>query len=210
MGLAAYKQELIELRYRIAELMIENKQLQECFDECYEELQLTRNDGDKRIAELERKLSNQIMKKEHAFKREQHLIDENLELKKIYETKNEKPCELARFKFLIELSGSAKDCLVVPTFGRSYAKNYREVDMETLEKVGLDGFIKLSSDCDILIHHFAVGLKTCIQLELKYPWTKHALISNVPIMQFCRKGYVYSVLHLIKYKILKALKEQDK
>ena len=37
-----------------AELMIENKQLQECFDECYEELQLTRNDGDKRIAELEK------------------------------------------------------------------------------------------------------------------------------------------------------------
>ena len=39
---------------RIAELMIENKQLQECFDECYEELQLTRDAGDKRIAELDK------------------------------------------------------------------------------------------------------------------------------------------------------------
>ena len=38
----------------IAELKKENKELQECFDECYEELQLTRNDGDKQIAELEK------------------------------------------------------------------------------------------------------------------------------------------------------------
>ena len=37
-----------------AELMIENKQLQECFDECYEELRLTRDDGYKLIAELEK------------------------------------------------------------------------------------------------------------------------------------------------------------
>ena len=45
---------------RIAELEKENKELQECFDECYEELQLTRNDGDKRIAELEAVADNQI------------------------------------------------------------------------------------------------------------------------------------------------------
>ena len=36
-----------------------------------------------RIAELEKELSNQIMKKEHAFKREQYLIDENLELRRV-------------------------------------------------------------------------------------------------------------------------------
>jgi predicted nuclease with TOPRIM domain len=45
--------EIAGLNNRISELEKENKELQECFDECYEELQLTRNDGDKRIAELE-------------------------------------------------------------------------------------------------------------------------------------------------------------
>ena len=39
---------------KIEELEKENKELQECFDECYEELRLTRDDGDKRIAELEK------------------------------------------------------------------------------------------------------------------------------------------------------------
>jgi hypothetical protein len=129
------------------------------------------------------------------------------ELKRIYKLKNEKPCEFTPLKFLIELSGSAKDCIVVPTCGRSYTKNYREIDMETLERIGLAGFVRLSNYCDIAIPHYAVGMSTCIQLELKYPWTKHALISNVPIKKFCRKGYFYSAFHVVKSKIISLTKE---
>jgi hypothetical protein len=116
------------------------------------------------------------------------------------------PCGLTPLKFLIELSGSAKDCLVVPTCGRSYTKNYREVDLERLHRVGLAGFVRLSNHCDIAIPHYAAGMSTCIQLELKYPWTKHALISNVPIKKFCKKGYFYSIFHLIKSKLFAAIK----
>ena len=61
--LEKHRLETQEKDKRIAELMIENKQLQECFDECYEELQLTRDAGDKRIAELEKKVKhlNQVV-----------------------------------------------------------------------------------------------------------------------------------------------------
>jgi len=44
--------EVYKLRERIVELEKENKELQECFDECYEELRLTRD-----AVELEKELN---------------------------------------------------------------------------------------------------------------------------------------------------------
>jgi hypothetical protein len=105
-------------------------------------------------------------------------------------------------KFLIELSGSAKDCLVVPTCGRDFTTN-QEIDLDKLKKAGLDGFVYISN---VAIHHFATGQKTYIQLELKYPWTKHALISNVPIKKFCRNGYLDSIFHAVKSKSIRFAK----
>jgi predicted nuclease with TOPRIM domain len=63
-----------QLKERIAKLKIENKQLQECFDECYEELQLTRNDGDKRIAELENQVEFEMGQKAIAREQRQRVI----------------------------------------------------------------------------------------------------------------------------------------
>jgi hypothetical protein len=108
-----------------------------------------------------------------------------------------------QLKFLIELSGSAKGCLVVPTCGRDFTTS-QEVDLDKLKKAGLDGFVYLSNFVEI--PHFATGQKTCIQLELKYPWTKHALISNVPIEKFCRNGYLDSIFHVVKSKIIRLAK----
>ena len=110
-----------------------------------------------------------------------------------------------QLKFLIELSGSAKDCLVVPTCGRDFTTSW-EVDFDKIEKAGLDGFVHLSNFVEITIPHCATGQKTCIQLELKYPWTKHALISNVPIKKFCMNGYLDSIFHVVKSKIIRLAK----
>jgi hypothetical protein len=110
-----------------------------------------------------------------------------------------------QLKFLIELSGSAKDCLVVPTCGRDFTTNH-ELDYNKLKKAGLDGFVYLSNHCDIAIPHCALGQKTYIQLELKYPWTKHSLISNVPIKKFCMRGYLDSIFHVVKSKIISLAK----
>ena len=110
-----------------------------------------------------------------------------------------------KLKFLIELSGSAKDCLVVPTCGRDFTTN-QEIDLDKLKKAGLDGFVYISNLDFVAIPHCATGQKTYIQLELKYPWTKHELISNVPIKAFCRKGWLYSVGHLVWSKIISLAK----
>ena len=105
--------------------------------------------------------------------------------------------------YLISLSGSAKGCAVTPTVGRKYTSKEGDkywVDMDLLESYGFDGFISI--DCSysgLLIDCVAFGMNTCIQVSLPYPWSKHELVSNVPIESYCKNGYLESAFHAVKY-----------
>lgn len=107
-------------------------------------------------------------------------------------------------KFLIELSGEAKGCTVVPTVSREFSVRIGDfiyIDMDALERHGYDGFLRADTDCAASIPYLASGMRCSVQAELPYPWAKHGLRSNVPIESFCKRGYVASVVRLLSFKI---------
>lgn len=112
--------------------------------------------------------------------------------------------------YLIELSGSAKGCAVKPTCGRRYTSKKGDdcwVDMQLINDAGCDGFLKIAGNySNILITCVAFGMKTCVQVELPYPWSKHELIANVPIEAYCKNSYFDSVIHVVKQKLTNLFK----
>jgi len=110
--------------------------------------------------------------------------------------------------FLIELYGDAKSCTVIPTCGRKYS--YRKSDeyfigVNLVCEAGFDGFIRSHNCKNVHIKCIAFGMKTYVQVELPYPWSKHQLISNVTIKSYCKNGYLYSIAKFIKHKIINLL-----
>ena len=103
--------------------------------------------------------------------------------------------------FLIELSGSAKGCAVVPTCGRSYTSKKGDeyfVDLDLIDNTGCDGFLRIESGHDLFVDRIAFGMETYVQVEKLYPWSKHKLVSNVPIKEYCRIGYFKAFYRVVK------------
>jgi hypothetical protein len=111
-------------------------------------------------------------------------------------------------KALIEISGKAEGCWVVPTCGRSYTNmdgGKYSINLDLANRVGCDTFLCLSYASGLYVPYFAFGMSTCVQVFLPYPWSKHELISNVPIETCCRYGYLESYWHVIKYYFKKVI-----
>jgi len=112
-------------------------------------------------------------------------------------------------RFLIEISGDSRGCSVVPTCGRMFSSiecDETAVDMFSLARSGFDGFLNIGVNSSLNITHIAFGMDTFVQVELPYPWSKHGLISTVPIKTFCKNGYFDSVCHVIKLRISSSFK----
>tara|TARA_R110000850_G_C9723140_1_gene442488 strand:- start:362 stop:604 length:243 start_codon:yes stop_codon:yes gene_type:complete len=79
-------------------------------------------------------------------------------------------------KALIEISGNANGCEVVPTCGRSYTyMNGGEysVNLDLVNRVGCDVFLHLPCGVGFTLPYIAFGMSTCVQVFLPYPWSKH-------------------------------------
>ena len=112
-------------------------------------------------------------------------------------------------EFLIELSGDATGCAVVPTCCLKYCSikggGYC-IDMNIIASLGFKGFTMITGGHNINIPHVTFGTETCVQLEKPYPWTKHNLVSNVPIQAFCKNGWFNSICHYIAVKFKEMIK----
>lgn len=104
-------------------------------------------------------------------------------------------------RFVIEISGSAPDCIIKPTAGRDITTRIGGstcVDIKLVLAGGFDGFCRLDVNCNYNNILMASGMETSVQIEKPYPWTKHTVKSNVPIQEYCTRGYFESAVHLIK------------
>lgn len=104
---------------------------------------------------------------------------------------------------LITISGNGGGCLITACVEPAMVNMVNGeccIYTSNLPK-DVDTLISINSGYEFTFLGYAPASSTRLEVEKPYIWTKHQLVSNVPIKTYCNRGLLGSIVKFVKDKL---------